>query len=108
MEIQVQFLVCMLAGWINREQQSVIEYLQEENKILLEQLGGKPKPFTDSQRKRLAVKAAEIGRKELEKVAKLVTPDTLRRGLRKLIKKSGPLNHRREEGVRLSSPKLKR
>ncbi len=44
MEIRVQFLVCMLAGWVNQEQQSVIEYLQEKNIILLENLGGKLKP----------------------------------------------------------------
>ena len=29
-------LLMMLAGWINRHQQDVIEYLKEENKILRE------------------------------------------------------------------------
>jgi hypothetical protein len=29
-------LLVMLAGWINRHQQDVIEYLGEENKVLLE------------------------------------------------------------------------
>ena len=39
---QLQFFLVAVAGWMNRHQQAVIEYLQEENRILLEQLGGKP------------------------------------------------------------------
>jgi hypothetical protein len=54
---QLQFLLISLAGWMSQHQQAVIEYLQEENRILLEQLGGKPKRFTDAQRIRLARKA---------------------------------------------------
>ena len=88
MDLRIQFLVCMLAGWLNRQQQAVIEYQREEIAVLLEQeqLGGKPKPFTDHQRMCLAEKASGILKKELEKVANLATPDTLRRWLRKLIK----------------------
>ena len=33
------FLVSLLAGWLNREQQKVLEYLQEENRVLKAQLG---------------------------------------------------------------------
>ena len=58
-------------------QQAVIEYLQEENRVLLEQLGGKPKRFTDAQRIRLARKAKRVGRRRLGRLATLVTPDTL-------------------------------
>ena len=32
-------LLVMLAGWINRQQQDMIDYLKEENKILREKLG---------------------------------------------------------------------
>jgi len=63
---------------MSRHQQAVIEYLQEENRIRLEQLGGKPKRFTDAQRIRLARKAKLVGRRRLGKLATLVTPDTLR------------------------------
>jgi hypothetical protein len=62
---------------MSRHQQAVIEYLQEENRILLEQLGGKPKRFTDAQRIRLARKAKLVGRRRLGQLATLVTPDTL-------------------------------
>ena len=34
-------LLVALAGWLNREQQKVIEYLKEENRVLREQLGAK-------------------------------------------------------------------
>ena len=48
MTTQLQFLLIAVAGWMSRHQQAVIEYLQEENRILLEQLGGKAKRFTDA------------------------------------------------------------
>jgi hypothetical protein len=76
--MQLQFLLIAVAGWMSRHQQAVIDYLQEENRILLEQLGGKPKPFTDAQRIRLAREAKLVGRRRLGKLATLVTPDTLR------------------------------
>lgn len=31
----LQFWLLALAGWINREQQDVIEYLQEENRVVV-------------------------------------------------------------------------
>ncbi len=60
---QLQFLMLTFAGWVNRTQQNVIEYLQEENRGLRKQLGGKRLRFTDRQRRRFAAKA--IGRKGL-------------------------------------------
>ena len=85
--VPLQFLILVLAGWINRSQQNVIEYLLEENRILREQLGGKRPLFTDSQRRRLAAKAKLIGRQGLFEIDTLVTPDTLLRWYRTLIAK---------------------
>ncbi|MEM6820320.1 MAG: hypothetical protein AAF558_00065 [Verrucomicrobiota bacterium] len=48
-----------LAGWINRDQQAVIEYLQEEIRILKE-MHGRRLQFDDRQRRRLATKAKKI------------------------------------------------
>ena len=48
-------LIC-LAGWMNRQQRDVIDYLQEEIRVLTEQLGKKPR-FTDDQRAGLTVSA---------------------------------------------------
>jgi hypothetical protein len=49
--LPLQFLMMLFAGWVNRHQQDVIEYLQEENRALREQLGGKRLRFTDQQRR---------------------------------------------------------
>ena len=42
-----QILVTALAGWIRREQDAVIEYLREENRVLKQQLGRKRLQLTD-------------------------------------------------------------
>ncbi len=70
---------------MNRHQQEVIEYLQEENRALREQLGGRRLRFTDVQRRRLARRAHQIGRRGLTEIATLVTPDTLLRWYRELV-----------------------
>ncbi len=31
--LQLQFLISILAGWVNRGQQDIIEYLQEEDQV---------------------------------------------------------------------------
>jgi len=55
--------------------------------VLLEQLGGKPKRFTDAQRMRLARSAKALGRHRLGQLSTIVTPDTLLRWFRVLIAK---------------------
>ena len=87
MTTQLQFFLIAVAGWMNRHQQAVIEFLQEENRILLEQLGGKPSRFTEAQRVRLARKAKLVGRRRLGQITTLVTPDTLLRWFRALVAK---------------------
>jgi adenylate cyclase class IV len=57
----LQFVVMAMAGWMNERQQQVIEYLQEENRVLREQTGTRRLRFTDNQRHRLAVKAKALG-----------------------------------------------
>ena len=70
---------------MNQKQQHAIEYLREENRVLREQLGTRRLRFTDDQRRRLAVKAKLVGRRLLNDIADLVTPDTLLAWHRKLI-----------------------
>jgi hypothetical protein len=79
------FLLVAVAGWMDQRQQQVIEYLQEENRVLREQLGDRRLRFNDDQRRRLAVRAKGLSRKLLAEVASLVTPDTLLAWHRKLI-----------------------
>ena len=45
----LQFLVVAVAGWINQQPRDVIDYLQEENRVLREQLGPGRLRFTDAQ-----------------------------------------------------------
>ncbi len=85
--LHLQFLIWILAGWLNRGQQDVIEYLQEENRVLREQLGAGRLRLTDAQRCRLAAKAKKIGRRGLFEIRTLVTPDTLLRWYRRLVAK---------------------
>ena len=58
-----QILVAAMAGWISRQQDAVIEYLREENRVLKQQLGRKRDRLTDAQRRRLAVRGKAIGRR---------------------------------------------
>ena len=56
----VRFILICLAGWLNKNQQDVIDYLREEVRVLREQHGPKRMRFTDEQRSRLARKAKRI------------------------------------------------
>lgn len=85
MPLPLQFLLFLFAGWVSRHQQETIEYLQEENRVLREQLSGKRLRFTDGQRRRLARRAKAIGRRRLREISTVVTPDTLLRWYRELV-----------------------
>ena len=77
--LPLQFLILTVAGWVNRQQQDVIEYLQEENRILREHVGDRRLQFTDAQRWRLAEKARKLSRRTPAGPDPIVTPDTLLR-----------------------------
>ena len=81
----LHFLVLTVAGWVNRHQEDLIDYLREENRVLREQLGRRPLRLTDAQRRRLAVRGKQLGRRGLAQVAGIVTPDMILRWYRRLI-----------------------
>ena len=70
---------------VNRQQQDVIDYLQEENRVLRAGLRGKRLRLSDDDRRRLAVKAQALGREALAQIASVATPATLLRWYRCLI-----------------------
>lgn len=94
----LQFLLMLLAGWINRRQIEAIEYLKEENRLQKERLGGQRLRFTDAERRRLARRAYALGRKALSELDTVVTPDTLMRWYRTLVAKKWTYAHRRGPG----------
>src|SRR5712691_4353264 len=81
----LRFLLVALAGWIHQQQRDVIDYLQEENRVLREQLGPRRLRFTDEQRVRLAAKAKRLPRRVLHEIVSVVSPDTLLAWHRHLI-----------------------
>ncbi len=93
----LRLLLICFAGWMNRRQQLVIEYLQEEIRVLREQLGTRPR-FNENQRRRLAAKGKPIGRKGLARLAGIVTPDTLLAWHRRLIAQKYDSSKKRNPG----------
>jgi putative transposase len=94
----LQFLVLTVAGWVNRHQEDLIDYLREENRVLREQLGPRSLRLTDAQRRRLAVRGQKLGRGVLTQVAGIVTPDTILRWYRRLIAQKYDGSARRRRG----------
>ena len=80
-----RLLLISLAGYLNQQQQEIVNYLQGENRVLPEQLGSKRLRLNDEQRLRLAVRAKKLGRRVLHELAIIVTPGTLLAWHRKLI-----------------------
>ncbi|MGE0145660.1 MAG: transposase [Planctomycetota bacterium] len=81
----IRLLLTAIAGWIHLEQAATIDYLLEENRVLLEQLGKRRLRFSDDQRRRLAAKGVALGRRLLDQIATIITPDTILRWHRRLI-----------------------
>jgi putative transposase len=81
------FFLLLFSGWVNRNQQAVIDYLLEENRVLRAVNGSRRPRLTDDQRRRLAVKGKILGRRQLAAVAGIVTPDTILRWYRRLVAK---------------------
>src|SRR5262249_25468944 len=94
----LQFVLIALAGWVNQQQCDVIDYLQEENRVLREQLGATPLRAPYDQLRRLAAKARALGRQLLREIATIVTPDTLLAWHRSLIAKRYDGSPRRSPG----------
>jgi putative transposase len=94
----LQYMIAALALWLSRQQQEVIDYLKEENRLLKEKLGDRKLHFTDAERRRLAARAKLLGRKILAQLDTLVTPDTLLRWHRELIAQKWNHVHKRKPG----------
>jgi hypothetical protein len=80
-----RLLLISLAGCLNQHQRDLIDYLQEQNRVLRQQLGNKRLRLNDDPRRRLAVKAKKLGCRVLHELTTIVTQETLLAWHRKLI-----------------------
>jgi putative transposase len=80
-----QLLLVILAGWVNQQQQQIIEFQRTGIDVRKEKLGKKRILLNDDHRRRLAVKGKVLGRKVLEETGSLFTPDTILRWHRELV-----------------------
>ena len=82
-------MLTMIAGWMNRQQQEIIEYVMAENDILREELqkatGKKRLILNDKQRRKLAILGKRLGRGVLAQVCRSFCPDTLLKWHSKLV-----------------------
>ena len=93
-----RLLLISLAGCLNQHQRDVIDYLQEENRVLREQLGNRRLHLNDDLRRRLAVKAKKLGWRVLHELTTIVTPETLLAWHRRLIARKYDGSRRRGPG----------
>jgi len=79
-----QFVLAVLCAWRQREDENMIAFLREENRVLKVRLEGRLR-LDDRERRRLAELGHRLGRRLLGQVATLVTPDTILRWHRELV-----------------------
>ncbi len=94
----LQIIFAVLSESIRKEQEKVIEYLQLENQILREKLGGKRVLLHEDQRRLLAVKGKAVGRRQLGKIATIAQADTILRWHRELIQSNADSQASRKTG----------
>ena len=84
----LQFIIVMIASAINDRLQRKLDYVEEERRVLKEQLdaatGGKKLSFTADQRRRLATAGKLLTPDERRKCCDLVKPDTILAWFRQL------------------------
>lgn len=90
-----QLLVMILAGWINSEQQKIIDFYRAQLDAVMQAQGKKRLLLTDDQRRILAVKGKALGRKSLTELSTIVTPDTILRWHRNLVARKWDYSQRR-------------
>jgi putative transposase len=100
------FLLLLVSGWVNRQQQAAIDYRLEENRILRAAHAPRRLRLTDDQRRRLAVKGRVLGRRRLADVSGIVTPDTILRWYRRLVAQKYDSSHKQRLGRPATKPDI--
>ena len=100
-----QLFFMILAGWVHREQQQIIEFYQAELEAVMKTQGKKRLLLTDDQRRLLGVKGKSLRRNKLMELTTIVTPDTILRWHRTLVAKKWNYSDRRKS---VGRPRVKR
>ena len=92
-----KLLLVILASWIHEQQEQIIDFQRDELELLKRRLGKRRIVLTDEERRRLAAKGKVLGRKVLQEIGCLFTPDTILRWHRELIAQKGDYSDRRKK-----------
>ena len=101
-----QFLFVVFCGWVHQRQTEIIEFQNDELTALMQALGTKRLLLTDDQRRLLAVKGKNIGRKALLQLTTIVTPDTILRWHRELVARKWDYSQQRKSVGRPRTPQV--
>ena len=85
-----QLLMFILVGWVQRQQQAIIEFQNDQIKSLLAAHGKRRIRLTDDQRRRLATKGKALGRKALSDGGEVVVRGADLRDDRGCVVRRGP------------------
>ena len=102
----IAFLLLLVSGWVNRQQQAVIDCLLEENRILRAAHAPRRVRLTDDQRGRMAVKGIVLGRRCLADGSGIVTRDTILRWYRRLVAQKYDGSYKRRPGRPSTKPDI--
>jgi putative transposase len=101
-----KYLLAYITGSVDQELRLRNEYLVAENHILRQQIRSRVR-LTDAERKTLARDWQEAGKKALEQVATIVTPDTILAWHRKFADQKGtPSQPRKSVGRPRTAPEI--
>jgi hypothetical protein len=98
-----QFLIVMVAGWLNEGIQKQLEHALLECRVLREVIGTKRIPLSDNQRRRHALSARKLTPAQRRKVATIVQPETSLNSERLSITTAGPSHADNGSGVSCAS-----
>jgi hypothetical protein len=102
--MSLRLLLAIIVGWMDDRRAKGLAYLQEENRILRAQIGGRVS-LTDAERCRLAIRGRALGRSGLRDLATIATPDTILRWHRRLVARKG--TYRKARPSRSASQELR-
>ena len=93
-----QLLFAILSGLVHHRQQRIIEFYRTQLETAMKAQGKKRLLLTDDQRRLLAVQGKSLGRKALQELTTIVTPDTILRWHRELVAQKWDQSEKRQVG----------